>query len=143
MLHYMDYCPRACQAVCYPSPHDEHTPIRHLVLVVLTKLEDMLRLRRNRALHTRLSHRLRIDPLGVEDCADYIAVKLEDGNCKREILTRDAISMICETSLGTRREIDRICQTALLYATDQGRTLIERNQRNQISEVLKNQENLR
>lgn len=114
-------------------------PLLSLVLVGLPELEDRLRLRRNRALYTRLSHRLRIDPLSVEDCADYIAVRLEDGGCKKEIFTRDAISMICEASYGTLREIDRICQTALLYATDQGRTLIERNQ---ISEVLKKQENL-
>ena len=110
-------------------------PLLSLVLVGLPELEDRLRLRRNRALYTRLSHRLRIDPLSVEDCENYIAVRLGKAGCQKELFTRDAISMICEASFGTLREIDRICQAALARAATEGRTLIERNL---ISHVLKN-----
>ena len=106
----------------------DSSPLLSLVLVGLPELEDRLRLRRNRALYTRLSHRLRIDPLTSEDCADYIAVRLGEAGCDKEIFTRDAISMICEASFGTLREIDRICQAALIRATEEGRTLIDRTQ---------------
>ena len=110
-------------------------PLLSLVLVGLPELEDRLRLRRNRALYTRLSHRLRIDPLTPEDCADYIGVRLGEVGCQTEVFTRDAISMICEASFGTLREIDRICQAALAAAAGRKRTLIERTQ---IGDVLKN-----
>lgn len=101
-------------------------PLLSLVLVGLPELDDRLKLRRNRALYTRLAQRLRIDALGVDDCADYIDTRLADVGCDTEVFTRDAISMICEASLGTLREIDRICQSALIRAAEQGRTLIER-----------------
>lgn len=109
-------------------------PLLSLILVGLPELDDRLKLRRNRALYTRLAHRLRIEALTVADCADYIERRLGDVGCDTEIFTRDAISMICEASLGTLREIDRICQTALAAATEQGRTLIERTL---VSDVLK------
>lgn len=102
-------------------------PLLSLILVGLPELSDRLQLRRHRALYTRLTHRLRIDPLGVEDCADYIAMRLGQAGSEAEIFTQDAVSMICEASWGTLREIDRICQASLRRAADQGRTIIERS----------------
>jgi hypothetical protein len=43
-----------------------------LVLVGLPELEDRLAMRRNRSLWSRIHHRLRIDPLTVEDTAAYL-----------------------------------------------------------------------
>ena len=63
-----------------------------------------------------LSHRLRIDPLSVEDCENYITTIRGGAGCQKELFTRDAISMICEASFGTLCEIDRICQAALACA---------------------------
>lgn len=101
-------------------------PLLSLILVGLPELEDRLRLRRHRALYTRLRHRLRIDPLTPHDCADYIARRLADVGCDAELFTGDATVMICEASHGGLREIDRICQLALAEAARGGRRLIER-----------------
>ena len=101
-------------------------PLLSLVLVGLPELDDRLKLRRNRALYTRVAHRLRIEALTVEDCAVYITKRLADVGCHTEVFTSDAISMICEASLGTLREIDRICQASLAAAAHRGRTLVER-----------------
>ena len=109
-------------------------PLLSLILVGLPQLEDRLRLRRNRALYTRLAHRLRIDPMTTEDCADYIATRLLEVGCEREIFAQDAISMICEAGYGSLREVDRICQATLARACTTGRTLIERTM---VSDVLK------
>ena len=109
-------------------------PLLSLVLVGLPELEDRLALRRHRALYTRMSCRLRVDPLTVDDCRNYIAKRLDEVGCDKEIFTGDAISMICEASFGTLREIDRICQACLGHACEQGRTLIDRSL---VTDVLK------
>ena len=46
----------------------------------------------------------RIEGLSVQDCTDYITTRLSDVGSDTEVFTRDAISMICEASLGTLRE---------------------------------------
>ena len=102
-------------------------PLLSLILVGLPELEDRLQLRRNRALYTRLAHRLRIDPLTAEDCRDYIARRLIEAGNDQEIFTDDAVVMICEAAQGRLREIDRICQLSLAEAAASRRGLIERS----------------
>ena len=51
-------------------------PLLSLVLIGLPELHDRLVLRRNRALYSRLSRRLRIEPLSPDDTAQYLRTRL-------------------------------------------------------------------
>lgn len=98
-----------------------------LILVGLPELADRLCLRRNRALYSRLSVRLRIDPLTPSDTADYIKARLDRVGVDRELFTRDAIAIIYEASLGSMRNIDRLASLALDAGARHKRSLVERD----------------
>ena len=106
-----------------------------LILVGLTDLHDKLRLHRNRALYSRLQHRLHIDPMTVEDTAEYIAARLESAGTKRDVFTSDAISMIHEAASGSLRDVDRVATHGLRAAYRAKKKLVERNHLVQIIEV--------
>lgn len=98
-----------------------------LVLVGLPDLNDRLRLRRNRSLYSRLSYRVRIDPLAPSDTTEYLRMRLERVGCARQLFASDAVTMLHEAAGGMFREIDRIATHALHRAAAQGRELVERD----------------
>jgi general secretion pathway protein A len=106
-----------------------------VILVGLPDLHDKLRLHRNRALYSRLHHRFHVDPMTVEDTAEYLGARLERAGTKRDIFTSDAISMLHEAAGGTLRDIDRIATHGLRVAFRAKKKLVEREHLGQLLEV--------
>jgi general secretion pathway protein A len=92
-----------------------------LILVGLPELADRLTMRRNRSLYSRLHYRLCIDTTTPEDTVDYVAFRLKEAGCTRELFTRDALSMMHESALGSLRDIDRLATAALRESTKRKR----------------------
>lgn len=98
-----------------------------LVMVGLPELHDRLQLRRNRSLYSRLQYRLTIGALTPDDTADYIAHRLRQAGCEREVFTSDAVAMIHEAAIGSLRDIDRVAGQSLGWAAKRKRKLVERD----------------
>lgn len=103
----------------------DQKPLLSLVLVGLPELEDRLRMRRNRALHSRLGVRVRLDAQGPQETAAYVAARLAEVGCPREVFARDALGLIHEASLGVLREVDRIALGAMGRAAGEQRSMVE------------------
>lgn len=98
-----------------------------LVLVGLPELQDRLALRRNRALYSRIHHRLAIGSLTPEDTAEYVRLRLTRAGCERELFSGDALTLLHEATLGAMRDIDRVAGAALREAARRKRRLVERD----------------
>jgi type II secretory pathway predicted ATPase ExeA len=98
-----------------------------LILVGLPELEDRLKLRRNRALYSRLHVREHIDSLTPVDTHAYVQARLEAAGSTTQIFARDAVAMLHEATLGTMRDIDRLANHCLDEALRQRRRIIERD----------------
>jgi len=98
-----------------------------LVLVGLPELDDRLGLRRNRSLYSRLQRRLYVDPLGPEDTAEYLRMRLSRAGSDREIFATDAVALLHEAASGALRDIDRIATNALRESARKKRKLVERD----------------
>jgi general secretion pathway protein A len=98
-----------------------------LILIGLPELEDRLAMRRNRALYSRLPWRLRIAPLGPEDTAEYLRLRLAKAGCDRELFSSDAVALMHEAASGALRDIDRIATNALREGARKKRKLVERD----------------
>jgi general secretion pathway protein A len=98
-----------------------------LVLVGLPELDDRLTLRRNRSLYSRLQRRFHVDPLGPEDTAEYLRMRLARVACDRELFATDAVAMLHEAACGALRDVDRIATNALREAARKKRKLVERD----------------
>lgn len=104
----------------------DRRPLLSVVLVGLPELADRLALRINRSLYSRLHHRLRIDPLTVEDSAAYLRLRLERVGCTSELLANDAIAVLHEAAQGAHRELDRLATDALRAAARKGKRVVDR-----------------
>ena len=104
----------------------DRRPLLSVVLVGLPELADRLSLRINRSLYSRLHHRLRIDPLTVEDSAAYLRLRLERVGCERELFADDAIATLHEAAQGAHRELDRLATDALRAAARKGKRVVDR-----------------
>jgi general secretion pathway protein A len=98
-----------------------------LVLVGLPELQDRLTLRRNRALYSRIHHRLAIGSLTPEDTAEYMRLRLARPGCERELFSGDALTLLHEATLGAMRDIDRVAGAALREAARRKLRLVERD----------------
>jgi type II secretory pathway predicted ATPase ExeA len=105
----------------------DRKPLLSLILVGLPELDDRLRMRRNRSLHSRMTTRVWLDPLGAHDTPAYIAARLATAGCDREVFARDAIGLVHEAARGILRDIDRLCLLGLHHAARADRTLVERD----------------
>lgn len=103
----------------------DQKPLLSLVLVGLPELEDRLLMRRNRSLHSRLSTRIRLEPLSHADTPSYIKARLGQAGCGRDVFSRDALGLIHEASRGILREIDRIALQAMYLAACESRSMVE------------------
>lgn len=100
-------------------------PLLSLVLIGLPELHDRLVLRRNRALYSRLSRRLRIEPLSPDDTAQYLRTRLRRAGAERDLFSPAAIAALHDAVGGTLREVDRLAQAALREAARHKRRLID------------------
>jgi len=107
--------------------HWDSRALLSLVLVGLPELRDRLALRRNRSLHSRLHHRLEIAPLGPDDTAEYLRMRLRRAGCDRELFASDAAALLHEATAGAMRDLDRLAAAALRETARRKRRLVERD----------------
>ena len=107
--------------------HWDAKALMSLILVGLPEMEDRLKLRRNRALYSRLYRRERIEPLTPSDTQAYVESRIEAAGATRPLFARDAVAMLHEVTLGTMRDIDRLASLCLEEAMRQNRQLVERD----------------
>jgi general secretion pathway protein A len=107
-----------------------------LILVGLPELSDRLTMRRNRSLYSRLHYRLCVDTTSPDDTTDYVAFRLNQAGCTREIFTRDALQMMHESALGSLRDIDRLATASLRESARRKRKLVERDVVEHVAAVL-------
>jgi len=98
-----------------------------LVLVGLPELEERLSLRHNRSLYSRISCRLRVEPLTAEDTCEYVRYRLKRAGCERELFTSDCLAMMHEAANGSLRDVDRLATAALREAARRKKKLVERD----------------
>lgn len=97
-----------------------------LVLIGLPELEDRLATRRLRSLWSRVHHRLRIDPLTVQDSAAYLEARLTRAGGRRDLFSDDAVTLLHEAAQGAHRELDRLATTCLRQAHRRRRSTVDR-----------------
>lgn len=98
-----------------------------LVLVGLPELKTRLELRHNRALYSRISYRLAVEPLTPEDTGEYVRYRLKRAGCERELFTSDCLAMMHEAANGSLRDVDRLATAALREAARRKKKLVERD----------------
>ncbi|MEG0721925.1 MAG: AAA family ATPase [Lachnospiraceae bacterium] len=96
-----------------------------LVLVGQTELWDKLRLQRYLAVRQRIDISCILPHLDRAEAERYIQSHLIYANGKQEIYTDKAVDDIYKESAGVPREINRICEKSLMYASQQGKRLID------------------
>jgi type II secretory pathway predicted ATPase ExeA len=96
-----------------------------LVLVGLPELEDRLALGAHKPLLSRLHTRLRLEPVTLDDTADYVRHRLKLAGCDRELFPRDTLALLHDASSGAHREIDRLASLALRDAARRKLKLVE------------------
>lgn len=98
-----------------------------LILVGLPELDERMRLRRNRSLHSRMHHRLAAGVLTPDDTADYVRARILRVGGSKDLFSPDSISMLHEAAAGSLREIDRLATAALRASARRKRKIVERD----------------
>lgn len=88
-----------------------------IVLVGLPELDERMRLRVNRSLHSRIHTRLSLGEAQPDDTAEYLAYRLGLVGCNKALFDSDAIALLHEASDGRLRDIDRIATDSLKRAS--------------------------
>ncbi len=83
-------------------------------------------LRTNRALFSRIDHRMRVDPPTVEDSQAYLRMRLEVVDCTRELFADDAVAVLHAAALGAHRNLDHLATHALRLAARKEKCLVDR-----------------
>lgn len=102
-------------------------PLLSLVLVGLPEMRARLELNHNRALYSRVSCRLTVEPLTPEDTGEYIRYRLKRVGCERDLLTSDFLAMLHEEANGSLRDVARLATAALREAARRKKRLVERD----------------
>ncbi len=97
-----------------------------LVLIGLPELEDRLSTRRLRSLWSRVHHRLRIDPLTMQDSAAYLTARLSRVGGRDSLFTEDAVTLLHEAAQGAHRDLDRLATDCLRQAHRRRRSVVDR-----------------
>ena len=103
---------------------DSESPMA-LVLVGQTELRDKLKLQRYTAVRQRINVNCVLPHLDRSETEQYILAHLHYAGGREDIFTDIAMDVIHQGSLGIPREINRICENSLLYASQQGKRLID------------------
>ena len=84
-----------------------------VVLVGLPELKERLARNVLSSLSTRLPTRVHLEPLGVDNVADYIAHRMRVAGATAEVFSRDAVLSIREATGGVMRKIDVLAAQSL------------------------------
>jgi type II secretory pathway predicted ATPase ExeA len=87
-----------------------------VVLVGLPELKERLARNVLSSLSTRLPTRVHLEPLGVDNVADYIAHRMRVAGATAEVFSRDAVLSIREATGGVMRKIDVLAAQSLEVA---------------------------
>lgn len=96
-----------------------------LVLAGQSELWDKLRLQRYAAVRQRIDINCILPHLDRSETERYILSHLAYAGGKQEIFTDKALDDIHKESTGIPRQINRICEKSLMYASQQGKRLID------------------
>ena len=99
-----------------------------LVLVGQTELWDKLRLQRYAAVRQRIDLSCILPHLDRAETERYIQSHLEYAGGRQDIFTDKAVDEIYRESTGIPRRINRICDRCLMYASQQGKRLMDEHQ---------------
>ena len=101
-------------------------PLLSLVMVGLPELQDRLNRRKHRSLYSRIHHRIRLEPMGPSDTADYLKFRLAEVGLDGEVFTRQAAGLIHEAGRGMLRDVDRLAGQAMWTALQADTRIVER-----------------
>lgn len=104
--------------------YDSTSPMA-LVLVGQTELWEKLKLQRYAAVRQRIDINCVLPHLDRSESDRYILSHLSYAGGQKEIFTDQALEEIYKESAGIPRRINRICEKSLMYASQQGRRLID------------------
>ena len=96
-----------------------------LVLVGQTELWDKLRMQRYAAVRQRIDINCVLPHLDRSETERYIQSHLAYAGGRQDIFTDKALDDIYKESTGIPRRINRICEKSLMYASQQGKRLID------------------
>ncbi len=94
----------------------DSTPLLSIALIGLPELEERLRLRKNRSLWSRIHTRLRLGDADPEDTNEYVAHRLKQAGCTRNVFDSEALALLHDATDGRLRDIDRVATHALKSA---------------------------
>lgn len=103
---------------------DSESPMA-LVLVGQTELWDKLKLQRYAAVRQRIDVNCVLRHLDRSETEEYILSHLRYAGGREDLFTDIAIDVIQHGSSGIPRMINRICEKSLMYASQQGKRLID------------------
>lgn len=103
---------------------DSMSPLA-LVLVGQTELWDKLRLQRYAAVRQRIDINCVLPHLDRAETESYIQSHLAYAGGRRDIFTDKAMDDIYRESAGIARQVNRVCEKSLMYASQQGKRLID------------------
>lgn len=103
---------------------DSMSPLA-LVLVGQTELWDKLRLQRYAAVRQRIDIICMIPHLDRAETERYIQSHLAYAGGRQDIFTERAVDDVYKESTGIPRQINRLCEKSLMYASQQGKRLID------------------
>ena len=103
---------------------DSESPMA-LVLVGQTELWDKLKLQRYAAVRQRIDVNCVLRHLDRSETEEYIRSHLRYAGGREDLFTDIAMDVIQQGSSGIPRIINRICEKSLMYASQQGKRLID------------------
>lgn len=113
---------------------DEGPAVLTILLVGQTSLLPALD--RQPALEERLSVKVLLRPLTLDETTSYVMHRLSAAGARREIFTTDALTRIHELAGGNPRRINRLCDLVLLMGFAEERDRIRAEQIEQVSNEL-------
>ncbi len=98
--------------------------VLQLVLVGQPELRDTLRKPNLEQFAQRISVDYHLDPLDKQETREYIEHRLIKAGGRKDVISRDAMEVVYQLSVGVPRIINSLCDTALVYAFADGKQKI-------------------
>lgn len=95
------------------------------ILSAQSHLKDRLRLSILRSFNQRINMKFHLNPLGLEDCKNYILHSFRQNGVTTDIFTEPAFSAVYNISRGILREIGKLVTKALFYGASQKKQILD------------------